>query len=282
MHRFESTIYISQTKRGWKMEIETNDTRIHVSQRGSGEMALVFLHYYGGSSRTWDRVASELSDQYRIVAPDHRGWGRSDAPADGYRIADLADDAEGVVAALGLQRYVLIGHSMGGKVAQLIASRRPAGLEGLVLIAPSPPTPTLLPDEARATLAGAYQSRESVEFVIDHVLTARTLDAALREQVIEDSLKGAPQAKAAWPNVAMREDITQAVSSVNVPTVVISGEFDQVDRVATLQAELIPRIPHAAMQVIPETGHLSPLEAPKEVAKIIAGFVGAIVDNLVV
>ena len=66
----------------------------------------------------------------------------------------------------------------------------------------------LLPDEQRATLTGAYQSRESVEFVIDHVLTAKPLDAARREQVIEDSLKAAPQAKAAWPNVAMREDIT--------------------------------------------------------------------------
>ncbi|MGY6125831.1 alpha/beta fold hydrolase [Paraburkholderia strydomiana] len=264
------------------MEIETNGTRIHVSLRGSGNVALVFLHYYGGSSQTWDRVADELSDQYRVVAPDHRGWGRSSAPATGYRIADLADDAEGVIAALGLQRYVLVGHSMGGKVAQLIASRRPAGLIGLVLVAPSPPSPTLLTEEARATLAGAYQSRESVEFVIDHVLTSRTIDEELRAQVIDDSLRGAPQAKAAWPNAAMSEDITKEVASINVPTVVISGELDQVDRIATLQAELLTRIPHAAMQVIPETGHLSPLEAPKEVAQIIAGFVKAVVDKLVV
>jgi uncharacterized protein (TIGR02246 family) len=258
------------------MEIKSNGTRIHVTQRGSGDLALVFLHYYGGSTRTWDGVASQLSERYRIVATDHRGWGDSEAPADGYRIADLAADAEGVIAALGLRRYVLIGHSMGGKVAQLIASRRPGGLEGLVLVAPSPPSPMVLSDEQRATLAGAYQSRESVEFVIDHVLTAKPLDAARREQVIEDSLKAAPQAKAAWPNVAMREDITEAVASIDVPTIVISGELDQVDRVATLQAELLSRIPHAAMHILPGTGHLSPLEAPAEIARIIARFVGAI------
>ncbi|MEW6344848.1 MAG: alpha/beta fold hydrolase [Paraburkholderia sp.] len=261
------------------MEIKSNGTRIHVTQQGSGELALVFLHYYGGSSRTWDGVASELSGRYRIVATDHRGWGDSEAPADGYRIADLAADAEGVIKALGLQRYVLVGHSMGGKVAQLIASRRPSGLEGLVLVAPSPPSPMVLSDEQRATLAGAYQSRESVEFVIDHVLTAKPLDAARREQVIEDSLKAAPQAKAAWPNVAMREDITEAVASIDVPTIVISGELDQVDRVATLQAELLPRIPHAAMHILPGTGHLSPLEAPADVARTIARFVGAIENN---
>lgn len=261
------------------MEIETNGTRIHIKQRGSGDLALVFLHYYGGSSRTWDRVANKLSDRYRIVAIDHRGWGDSEAPADAYRIADLAADAEGVIETLGLQRYVLVGHSMGGKVAQLIASRRPRGLEGLVLVAPSPPSPMLISDEQRATLAAAYLSRESVEFVIDRVLTAKPLDADCREQIIEDSLKAAPQAKAAWPNVAMGEDITAAVASIDAPTLVIAGELDQVDRVATLQAELLPRIPQAAMHILPGTGHLSPLEAPAEVARVIAHFVAAIEDK---
>lgn len=258
------------------MDIKSNGTRIHVTQKGSGELSLVFLHYYGGSSRTWDAVAGELSDRYAVVAIDHRGWGESEAPGDGYRIADLAADAEGVIEALGLRRYLLIGHSMGGKVAQLIASRRPDGLEGLVLVAPSPPSPMLLSDEQRATLSGAYQSRESVEFVIDHVLTSKPLDAARREQVIDDSLRGAPQAKAAWPDVAMREDITAATASIDAPTMVISGEFDQVDRVATLEAELLPRIPHAALHVLPGIGHLSPLEAPSELARLIARFAEAI------
>jgi pimeloyl-ACP methyl ester carboxylesterase len=258
------------------MLIESNGTRIHVTQRGNGDLALVFLHYYGGSARTWDAVADELADRYRVVATDHRGWGGSEAPADGYRIADLAADAEGVIEALQLRRYVLVGHSMGGKVAQLIASRRPEGLEGLVLVAPSPPSPMLLSDAERATLIGAYLTRESVEFVIDHVLTAKPLDVAYREQVIEDSLRGAPQAKAGWPDVAMREDITAATVSIDAPTIVISGELDQVDRVATLQAELLPRIPHAAMHVLPGTGHLSPLEAPAEVARLIARFAAAI------
>lgn len=264
------------------MVIESNGTRIHVNQRGSGELALVFLHYYGGSARTWDAVADELADKYRIVATDHRGWGDSEAPADGYRIADLAADAEGVIDTLGLRRYVLIGHSMGGKVAQLLASRRPDGLRGLVLVAPSPPSPTRLSDAQRATLTGAYQTRESVSFVIDHVLTARPLSAVQREQVIEDSLRGAPQAKAAWPDIAMREDITAATASIDVPTIVISGELDKVDSIETLEAELLPRIPHAALHVLPETGHLSPLEAPGEVAGRIARFVAAIESDSVI
>jgi pimeloyl-ACP methyl ester carboxylesterase len=257
------------------MHIETNGTRIHVVQRGSGELTLVFLHYYGGSAHTWDGVATALGDSYRIVATDHRGWGESAVPAEGYGIADLAADAEGVIAALGLQRYVLVGHSMGGKVAQLIASRRPLGLEGLVLVAPSPPSPMVLSEAQRATLSDAYQSRESVEFVIDHVLTHKPLSAAYREQVILDSLGGAPQAKLAWPNVAMAEDLTAVVGLIQVPTIVICGDHDQVDTLATQQAEVLPRIPQAVLHVLPGVGHLSPLEVPTQVASLIAGFVAA-------
>jgi pimeloyl-ACP methyl ester carboxylesterase len=128
-------------------------------------------------------------------------------------------------------------------------------------------------------LSGAYRSRESVEFVIDNVLTAKPLDAACREQVVEDSLRGAAQAKAAWPGIAMREDITAEVASIDVPTIVIAGELDQVDRVATLQAELLPRVPHAAMHILAGVGHLSPLEAPAEVARIIASFLSAIEEK---
>jgi pimeloyl-ACP methyl ester carboxylesterase len=256
------------------MKISTRSTRIHVSVQGEGELALVFLHYWGGSSRTWEDVIGELAGDYRSVAIDHRGWGESDAPARGYAIADLADDAEDVIAALGLRRYLLVGHSMGGKVAQLLASRRPQGLAGVVLVAPSPPSPLALADEPRAAMAAAYDTRESVSWVLDHVLSARPLSPARREQVIADSLRGAPQAKAAWPNAAMLEDLTSEVARIDVPVRVLAGELDQVDRVDTLRRELLPRIKGARMEVLPGVGHLSPLEAPAEVAASIRAFVG--------
>ncbi|HBW7323383.1 alpha/beta fold hydrolase [Pantoea sp. JZ29] len=258
------------------MKINVNNTGINVQLQGSGELALVFLHYYGGSSRTWESVTGHLPDRYRTVAIDHRGWGLSDAPESGYRIEDLARDAEGVISALELKRYILVGHSMGGKVAQLMASRQPEGLEGLVLIAPSPPSPMLLSSEERDRLSSAYNSRESVGFVIDNVLTARPLRPALREQVIEDSLRASAGAKAGWPGVAISEDITREVASINVPVRVISGELDRVDTPQTLQRELLPRIPHAAMYIIPGTGHLSPLESPGEIASCISAFAASI------
>lgn len=256
------------------MDIRTRGARINVREQGDGKLALVFLHYWGGSSRTWDGVIDELASQYRTIATDHRGWGDSDAPTHGYTMADLANDAQDVIEALNLRRYVLVGHSMGGKVTQLRASRRPDGLAGVVLVAPSPPSPMVLPDEQRAAMAAAYDSRESISWVLDNVLTANRLAPAYREQVIVDCLRGASQAKAAWTHAGMLEDITGDVVSINVPVMVIAGELDQVDRVETLQKELLPRIAGARLHVLPGTGHLSPLEAPFALATVIRQFVG--------
>lgn len=259
------------------MKIATNGVNIHVEEQGSGNPSLMFLHYYGGSSRTWYHVTSNLAPRFHTIAIDHRGWGKSDSPAGGYGLSDLAADAEGVIAALSLQRYVLIGHSMGGKVAQLMASRRPAGLVGLVLVAPAPPTPMIMPEQAREMMAGAYVTRETVEAAIDNMLTAKPLSAADRSQVIEDSLAGAAPAKAAWPRTTSLEDIAAQIGDINVPTLIIAGALDRVDPPIRLKVELLPRIPQAVMQVLPGTGHLSMLKSPEAVSALIAEFCGGLI-----
>ncbi|MFT4502976.1 alpha/beta fold hydrolase [Caballeronia sp. 15711] len=255
------------------MKVAANGINIHVEDQGNGALPVVFLHYWGGSSRTWDGVIAALPTGYRTIAPDLRGWGDSDAPPAGYALADFADDAQRMIAAMDLKRFVLVGHSMGGKIAQLLASRRPQGLAGLVLVAPSPPGPLALPAEVRAAMEGAYLTRESVGMSIDQMLTAKPLSAKHREQVIEDSLRGASQAKLAWPRSTSQEDITLDAAAIDVPVMVIAGELDRIDGPAILEAQLLTRVPHAVMHVLPGTGHLSPLESPVEVAGIIRGFV---------
>jgi pimeloyl-ACP methyl ester carboxylesterase len=258
------------------VKVTANGVQINIRERGKGAPSLVFLHYWGGSSRTWDGVVSRLADNHRSIATDHRGWGESEAPETGYGLADLADDARGVIEALNVDRYVLVGHSMGGKTAQLLAARRPAGLRGLVLVAPSPPTPTVLPKEQREAFLHAYDSRESIAYVRDHILTAMPLTEEQRMQVTEDSLRGAPQAKRAWPTGMMLEDIRSDVSLINVPTLVLSGERDQVDPTERLRQELLPHIAEARLQVLPGAGHLSMLEAPEAVAQAIGRFVATL------
>ena len=262
------------------MKIESNGITLHVEQRGAGDPSLVFLHYYGGSARTWKHVIARLAPRFCTIAIDHRGWGESAAPAEAYGLADLAADAQGVIAALALRCYVLVGHSMGGKVAQLIGSRQPAGLAGLILVAPAPPCPMVMPARAREMLAGAYATRETVQTAIDTVLIASPLSAEDREQVIMDSLRGAPAAKAAWPKSASLEDIAAEVGDINVPTLVIAGALDRVEPPIRLRTELLPRIPQAVLRVLPDTGHLPMLESPDATAALIADFCGNLMPTV--
>ncbi len=255
-------------------QVIVDGIRLRVTDRGQGAPALIFLHYWGGSSRTWEPVIAALPAGYRCIAPDLRGWGASGAPADdAYALADFADDIAALVVSFGLHDYVLVGHSMGGKIAQSLATRRPPGLIGLVLVAPAPPGPLTMLPEAMAAMRTAYTSPETVCTVLDHVLTAKPLPGRLREQVVVDSLRGAPAAKAAWPDSTSQEDIRTALSAINVPVLVIGGESDRVDAVTTLETELLPRLAHARLRVLARTGHLSPLEASVEVATCIADFV---------
>lgn len=254
------------------MKIVSRGVELHVEQRGAGSPALVFLHYWGGSSRTWRHVIDALAPKWRTVAFDQRGWGQSQGPAIGYALSDMADDAQAVIDTLELEQYILVGHSMGGKVSQLLASRRPRGLIGVVLIAPAPPSPMAAPLEVRQGMMHAYDSRESIMATIEHVLAPGGLVDADLESVVADSLLGAAPAKEAWPLMSSQEDITSVVHHIDVPVMVVSGEHDLVDPPEVLRRELLTRISHAQLIILPGIGHLSPLEDPGSVANIIAAF----------
>jgi 3-oxoadipate enol-lactonase len=262
------------------MKIKTNDIELNVRVTGAGPLTLFYLHYWGGSSRTWAGVIDALPGRWRHVAIDLRGWGDSDRPDGAYSLDEMARDVRGVIDALmpdaDALPYVLVGHSMGGKLAQRLAAERPAGLLGLVLVAPSPPLPLPLDAAQRNAIAHAYDDAASVEAALEHVLTASPLAPALRQQVVEDSLRGASAAKRAWPHDTMREDIADLARAIEVPVLVLSGELDRVDPPAALLTHLLPVIPHAVLETVPRRGHLLPLEAPAAVAGAIARFVGGL------
>lgn len=257
------------------MKYQIEGLLFNVEEHGSGEPALVFLHYWGGSSRTWNAVTSQLSTHFRCVAFDQRGWGQSDAPPKGYSIGDLASDARNVTEALHLRRYVLVGHSMGGKVAQFLASQRPEGLEGLVLVAPAPPTPQNSPGPAREAQLHAYDNRENALKAIAF-LTAFPPSDALREQILSDNFAGAPQARLAWPTSSAYEDISAVVGNIAVPTLILAGDQDRQDPVEQQEREVLPRISGAQIKVIRNCGHLMPIDQPGEVADSIRSFVSTV------
>ena len=253
------------------MLISIGETRLNVLDTGAGESALVFLHYWGGSARTWRSVIDVLQGSYRCIAYDQRGWGCSDAPASGYELEDLASDGFALVRSLNLERYVLVGHSMGGKVAQLMASRRPEGLESLVLVGPASPAPQHIPEEARETQRHAYDNRHTALGAIDF-LTVRRPSEALVDQLIEDSLPGSPEAMRGWPASVAYQDISGEVAKIEVPTLVLVGDHDRQDPEEQQRREVLPAIAGATLEVVRDCGHLIPIDQPRVLADKIAAF----------
>jgi len=233
---------------------------------------LVFLHYWGGSARTWNLVTDHLADR-GVLTLDLRGWSRSSDLPGPYTLHQLADDTLALVADAGVDDYVLVGHSMGGKVAQLVAATRPAGLRGLVLVGSGPAKPPAeITPEYQEGLSHAYDTDESTAGARDHILTATPLSGELKAQVATDSRSSTDVARSEWPLRGIAEDISEQTQLVNVPTLVIAGENDPIEPVEVLRHNLLPYLSHAEFMVIPRTGHLIPLETPAELADAISHF----------
>lgn len=229
---------------------------------------LVFLHYWGGAARTWRPVIDRLPGR-ATLAVEARGWGRSRELPGPYTLEQYALDTRAVVADAGVTDYVLVGHSMGGKVAQLVAAERPDGLAGLVLVGPAPARP-VVPPEDRERLSHAYDSDETVAAARDTVLTATPLSDELKARIVADSRACAPAARLEWPLHGIAQDITGEAGNIEVPVIVVAGEHDRVEPVDVLRANLLPYLNRADLRVVPRSGHLVPLEAPAELASILA------------
>lgn len=241
---------------------------------------VVFLHFWGGSARTWSLVTPHVAAKHRTVALDFRGWGDSTGPdiAEAYSIAEMAEDVEATIRMLGLRNVLLVGLSMGAKVAQLVASRfcsskgnyaQGFSLLGLLLLSPAPPTPLRLPPQMREQQIHAYDSLESAAFVAKNVLTASFKDRSLPEFVVEDMVKANKWAREAWPMYAMEEDISEQVVRITVSATVVGAGKDPIEPVERIKSEVCDRIVGSELHLLPESGHLSPLDAPEEVTALI-------------
>ena len=236
----------------------------------------VLLHHFGGSRRTWADVVAKLGDGCACVSPDLRGFGGSSATeaestGDGkpFTVEDAADDVVGRCDALGVDRFVVVGHSMGGRVAMAVAARQPRRVAGLVLLAPSPPTPEPMTNDGRETLLHARDDRFAAERTVDHITGQPKLSPERAAAAVDDILAADPVAWRAWVEVGSKQDLTALVCGITCPTVVLSGDHDAAIPTDVIERDVVGRIAGAELVRVPGAGHLLPLEAPDAVADAI-------------
>ncbi|GAQ45874.1 hypothetical protein AtubIFM56815_004120 [Aspergillus tubingensis] len=284
------------------------DTNIHFTitkaqSSSSSTPLLLFLHYWGGSSSTWHKQTSltsphTLSNAYNTVAIDLRGWGRSTGPADSskdYSITPMALDVASVLSHLQSTTslvdngVILIGHSMGAKVTLATLSKLSDSLlsliKGLVLVAPAPPTPLILPAEMSEQQRKAYDNEASVRWTVENVLSSvQNISSDDINMAIRDSLAGSTLARDGWILHGMQEDITSALDEVStrlagwkVRVSVLAGSEDIVENKDRIEKEVVGALAQRGFEVQFEVfkgvKHLIPLENPEGIARAIRSIV---------
>lgn len=224
------------------------------------------LHYWAGAGHEYNHLRDLLPPGTSLLAPDLPGFGAQAAPAGfDYSVGAYADWVADFVMAQQLTDYVLIGHSMGGKIALALAARHPAGLRGLVLLSPSPPTPEPISDHDRAASLAAYGQRLEAEKTATKIVI-RPVAAAVRQEVISDNLRTSQAAWNAWLVSGSKEDISALMSAIQVPCCLLVGDADHAIPLAAQQQQTLPLLPAGTpLVVVPEAGHLLPLEAPNSI-----------------
>src|SRR5215218_7239361 len=114
-------------------EVEANGITLHYTRTGGDGPPVVLAHGFSDDGLCWTPVAEALAREYDVVMVDARGHGRSDAPEWGYGSAEQAGDLAGAIAALGLHRPAVLGHSMGAATALALAGTRP-DVPGAILL----------------------------------------------------------------------------------------------------------------------------------------------------
>jgi 3-oxoadipate enol-lactonase len=243
--------------------------QISYQRVGSGR-PLVFLHAFPLSSAMWQPQIEEFSGDYEVIALDARGFGETSAFDDPPSVEALAHDLNAVLADLGItEKIVLCGLSMGGYAALAFARLFPSQLAALVLADTRADTDTPDGKKGRNEMITLAQE-QGAEAVAEKMLPKLLGETTLREQpdvvakvkamALQNNGASLAQAIAALRD---RHDSTSYLESFGFPTLVIGGAED-VPAPPEVMAKMAAAIPHAKHVVIPNVGHLSNLEAPKE------------------
>jgi pimeloyl-ACP methyl ester carboxylesterase len=154
---------------------------------GTGGIPVIFLHSFAGSIGHWQTQLEHLRDHRRAIAFDFRGHGKSDAPSDNnYSTEALSEDLKTIIDSLDLDRFILVGHSMGGSAAIAYAATEPERVAGLMLVG----TPGKTPAEQSKPIISSLRS-EKYQQVMDNYMDRLLKDARpdVKTKVIEDYKK---------------------------------------------------------------------------------------------
>jgi len=257
--------------------VDANQLRMHVLDEGSGP-PLVFLHGFPLDHSMWDAQRREFTATHRVIVPDLRGLGRTAVGELPVSMELIADDIAALLDAKGVSEpIILCGLSMGGCVALAFVRKYPTRVRALILCDARAGLDTPEARENRYKLAEKVLTegpRVAVDAMLPRLFAAETnkhqphVIDAVRNVILASSSRGVAAAQRA---LAERPDCVPLLPDIRVPALLIVGEHDVISTPAEMQG-MAAAIPGARCVVIPNAGHMAPMEQPAAVNAAIREF----------
>lgn len=258
-----------------------NGIEINYQQGGEG-FPLLLIHGFTGNLRNWALQAPVLTRSFRMVSFDLRGHGHSEKPTrpEDYSLELMAEDAHGLLEHLGIDRCCVIGHSMGGMVAQHLALTHPEPVSALVLV------------DTAAEITSAMRTSDGARLL--EIAHDRGMEAVFEEQLrinpMADQIRGQPQLLGLWRQqflltsreayiycaqaIVGREPLLDKLPAIGVPTLIICGEND--DPMVEASRRMHELVAGSELVIIPGAGHTPQFERAPQFNRVLSEFLARV------
>ncbi len=251
---------------------------VHEGGEASGP-AMLMLHGFTGSGRNWEELAKKLNG-WRIIAPDLPGHGGTAAPTG--TMPEVARDLEALLDQMGVPEALVIGYSMGGRLALHFAVQAPQRVLGLVIIGATPGMPDAAARAERVAADEALARKIEADyatFVRDWeeqslFATQKAMSPASQEQIRAIRRSHQPEALAAalrGMGTGSQSPLHDKLGTLTMPVLWVVGEYDQKFR--AIADAVHPLLPEARFAVLPYAGHAVHLERPSAFKTLLLSFI---------
>lgn len=257
---------------------DTNGIHIHYLRTGGSKPPMLLLHGLTGSGACWIPLARALEGEYDVVMPDARGHGNSTTPLDGYRYENYACDVVGLIRGLGLTAPILLGHSMGGMTAAVVASQLAAAIRGVILADPT----FLSPQRQREVYESDVVDQHRRLLTLDKrdvLAQARVRHAHRRPEFVKLVTEARLKTRIGALDVLTppNPEYHQLVSTIRVPILLVIGDNGVVSLETARELQnLNPRI---RLEQIQDAGHGVPYDQPERFEAVVRSFLQSMVAS---
>ncbi|OGO40127.1 MAG: hypothetical protein A2Z03_12235 [Chloroflexi bacterium RBG_16_56_8] len=263
--------------------VQSNGITIAYEIIGTGH-PLVLITGVGYGRWFWHKVVPGLAKHFQVITFDNRGAGDSDKPAGPYTVSMMAADTAGLLDALNIKGVYVMGHSLGGYIAQELVVTRPDLVAKLILASTNYGGTKVIPITAEAMKVLTDRSGDPVElvkrgigiacapgFAEKHADVAAELMQYRFTNPVPPAQYAAQVAAGAGTMAYSDEIVDRRMRAIQVPTLVVFGEFDMVvpPGNANLMAQ---RIAGTQLKILPGVGHMFPIEDPDATVKAMVEF----------